>query len=244
MSTELATKIETAPVVAAPQSETAAIISMIERAARDPSVDIEKMERLFQMRERMAASASRTAYLAALAGMQAKLPAAVRRGKGHNGKDYARFEDIIEAIRPIMRRHGFSLTYRTAQDDKSIRVTGVLGHRDGHSETTDMVLPADTSGSKNVVQAWGSSTSYGKRYVSLTLLGIATEREDDDGKAAGDKPGGVTAESLAALIKQSNSNLGGLLSHFSVESLDDLTSKQRDQAAAMIKAKMARAGAK
>ena len=34
------------------QTETAALISMIERAARDPSVDITKMERLFEMAER------------------------------------------------------------------------------------------------------------------------------------------------------------------------------------------------
>ena len=138
MSTEVAVKAETV-LEAQPQSESAAIISMIERAARDPAVDIDKMERLLLMRERMEQGRAKTAYLAALAGMQAEMPAAVRRGKGHNGKDYARFEDIIEAIRPVLVKHGFSISYRTAQDDKSIRVTGVLGHKDGHSESTDSV---------------------------------------------------------------------------------------------------------
>jgi hypothetical protein len=46
-----------------------------------------------------------------------------------------------------------------------------------------MRLPADTSGAKNPVQAWGSSASYGKRYVAMTLTGIATD-DDDDGRAA------------------------------------------------------------
>jgi len=238
MSTEVAVKAETV-LEAQPQSESAAIISMIERAARDPAVDIDKMERLLLMRERMEQGRAKTAYLAALAGMQAEMPAAVRRGKGHNGKDYARFEDIIEAIRPVLVKHGFSISYRTAQDDKSIRVTGVLGHKDGHSESTDIVLPADTSGSKNIVQAWGSSTSYGKRYVSLTLLGIATEREDDDGRAAGAGP--VITEDQAMTLREMIESVGADSAAFCrflrVETLSALPAARYDEAMNALKAK-------
>ena len=44
-----------------------------------------------------------------------------------------------------------------------------------------MVLPVDTSGSKNGVQAVASSVSYGKRYTAGLLLNITTTGEDDDG---------------------------------------------------------------
>ncbi|WP_340146807.1 ERF family protein [Halomonas sp. PA16-9] len=44
-----------------------------------------------------------------------------------------------------------------------------------------MLLPADISGNKNAVQAFGSSTSYGKRYVLSALLNI-TRGQDDNGK--------------------------------------------------------------
>jgi len=47
-----------------------------------------------------------------------------------------------------------------------------------------MTLPLDNSGSKNAVQAVGSSVSYGKRYVMAALLNITTRGEDDDGNAA------------------------------------------------------------
>jgi hypothetical protein len=50
-----------------------------------------------------------------------------------------------------------------------------------------MTLPLDTSGSKNNVQAVGSSTSYGKRYTATLLLNIRTKGEDDDGHAGGDQ---------------------------------------------------------
>lgn len=166
-----------------PQSETAAVLSIIERAARDPAISIEKVERMFELHQRMAAQQAKASFLAAMSKMQAELPAAARKGKAHNDKAYARFEDVIEALRPVMAKHGFSLTFRMAQSDKAINIVGVLGHCDGHTEQTEMTLPADTTGGKNLVQAWGSAASYGKRYVTLTLTGIATE-DDDDGRGA------------------------------------------------------------
>lgn len=238
MSTELTQRVET-QVAAPPQSETAAIISMIERAARDPNVDIAKMERLFDMQQRAVAQRARAEFLSALATMQRSLPAVARKGTAHNAKKYARFEDVIETVKEPMADHGFSLTFRLAQDDKAIRVTGVLGHRGGHAEETTIVLPADASGSKNAVQAWGSSVSYGKRYVAVTLLGIATQ-DDNDGASAGDTDKTATVDEIKALIEQTKSNAAWFLQHFSVESLDDLTGKQRDQTRAMLKAKIAK----
>ncbi len=93
-------------------SESGALISLIERAARDPSVDIDKMERLFQMHAAVEARRAKTAYLAAFAKLQSELPAAVRAGTGHNSKAYARYEDLIEALRPCLARHGSSLSHR------------------------------------------------------------------------------------------------------------------------------------
>jgi hypothetical protein len=48
-----------------------------------------------------------------------------------------------------------------------------------------MELPVDTSGSKNPVQAVGSSTAYGKRYVMEALLNLTSRGVDDDGKRGG-----------------------------------------------------------
>ena len=111
-------------------SEGAAILSMIERAARDPAVDINKMERLFQMQQEASARRARSEYLAAFSALQAGLPSVARRGKSHNGK-YARFEDVIEAVRGPLSQHGFSLSFRVERRDGAIDVTGVLGHAGG-----------------------------------------------------------------------------------------------------------------
>lgn len=202
--------------------ETAAILSIIERAARDPNVDIDKMERLFGMQSMAAERHARTAFLAAFSQLQAELPAATRGGTGHNSK-YARFEDVISAVRPHLSSHGFSLSFRTVNEPGTIRIIGVLGHRDGHTEQTDIVLPADAGASKNAVQAWGSSISYGKRYVALTLLGIAT-KDDDDGKAAAPVPtiSQKQEDKLREAIEAGGRNLMKFCEYFQIEKLSDM----------------------
>lgn len=169
-----------------PQSEATALIQAIERAAVNPAVDVEKMERLMQMHERIIARDSKAAYSSALADMQPELPIISERGgiKDRNGNvqsKYALWEDVVGVITPILSKHGFALSFRTGNDANGVTVTGVLSHRFGHSEQTSLTLPIDTSGSKNAVQSVGSSTSYGKRYTCAALLNLRTGDVDNDG---------------------------------------------------------------
>jgi hypothetical protein len=223
-----------------PVAEVDSLLNLIERAARDPNVDIDKMERLFGMRERMQAQAAKTSYLAALAVLQAALPAVERKGTGHNSKKYARYEDFIETIKEPMKSCNFSLSFRLKQEAALLRIVGVLGHKDGHQEETELALPADNSGNKNAVQALGSSISYGKRYVGMTLLGIATEDEDDDGKAAGSAPRErITDEQVKEVegfIEKAGVETQVILDKFSVKSLDELTPADHRTAISKLKA--------
>ena len=168
------------------------LLDVIARAARDPSVDIDKMERLIAMQERVQARDAVVAFNAALADLQPSLPVISERGgikdRGGNVQStYALWEDVNEAIRPHLAEHGFALRFRVNRESDQISVTGILSHRSGHSEETTLTLPTDSSGSKNAVQAVGSSTSYGKRYTAFALLNITSTGEDDDGRKGGDE---------------------------------------------------------
>jgi hypothetical protein len=163
------------------------MFAMIERAARDPQTDMDKFERLMQMKERADALVSRGAFDAAMADLQPDLPAIGERGKaivqGQVRYTFALWEDINAAIKPVLMRHGFALTFRT-DFSNGITVTGVLSHRAGHREETSITLPADASGSKNAVQAVASTVSYGKRYTAGALLNLTSHGEDDDAYAS------------------------------------------------------------
>ncbi len=191
------------------------------------------------MQQEATAARSRTEFLAAFARMQAELPAVERKGTGHNSKKYARFEDFISTIKKPLADHGFSLSFRIHQEGAVLTVTGVLGHEAGHQETTQLPLPADTSGNKNQVQAWGSTISYGKRYVGLTLLGIATEDEDDDGKKAGD-PAAISAEQLGDLqtaIDDTSADVAKFCRYFKIEAIGALPASRFQQAMTLLEGK-------
>lgn len=167
-----------------PISSDNSIMAVISRAAADPTCDIEKMERLLAMHERMQDRSAQAEFSKAMAEMQCEIPSIAERGKGHGTIRYATFEDINDVMKPIMQRFGFAISFKVVHEGTGVSVTGILMHRSGHREETTMLLPSDTSGSKNAVQAVGSSTSYGKRYVMSALLNITTRGEDDDGLAA------------------------------------------------------------
>jgi ERF superfamily len=239
------------PVAHVAPSESSAIISMIERAARDPSVDIVKMERLFEMHERAENRRSAMAYAAALSLVQPLMPVVDRRGRititDKNDRNkviqstpYALWEDINSAIRPILADHHFALSFRTGTTTEGkITVTAVLSHAEGHSEETTITLMHDSSGSKNSVQAVGSSISYGKRYTAGLLLNITSKGEDDDGKAAGepDHVSDVQVAELQSLIVEAGADIPRFLKFMKIEKLADLPISQFERAKSKLEAK-------
>lgn len=174
---QLTVKQESLPAVS---SETQAIMMMIERVVLNPEADMDKLDKMLDMQERILNRNAKQSFTADLAAMQAELPLVSKAGEGHNRARYAKLEDINEAIRPTLQKYGFAVTFRVKQSDKSATVTAILSHKLGHSEETDLVLPLDASGSKNAVQAVGSTVSYGKRYALCALLNISTG-DDTDG---------------------------------------------------------------
>ena len=171
-----------AEMVAIDEGQT--IMSVIARAANDPNTDVDKMERLMAMYERIEGKRAEAAFSSALSEMQDKLPSIGERGNAAGRYTYALWEDINAAIKPVLKAHGFALSFRT-DFTNGIKVTGVLSHSSGHKEETSIVLPADPSGNKNAVQAVASSVSYGKRYTAGALLNLTSHGEDDDAFASG-----------------------------------------------------------
>lgn len=189
---ELMVMQENGQAIPAVRTEAASLMEVISRASSDPNTDVDKLERLMAMYERIKSAEAKRAYTIALRVAQREIPVISEQGKTDK-TTYALWEDVNDVIKPILDRNSLNLSFRCGQTPEGrILVTGVLAHDDGHSEETTISLPSDTSGSKNAVQAVGSSTSYGKRYTAAALLNITSRGQDDDGKKAGkvspDKP--------------------------------------------------------
>lgn len=164
-------------------SESAAILSVIERMAMNPEMDPDRIERFIVLKERIDAADAKKAFDAAVAQAKATIPPAAKNSTGHNSKRYADFYAYAKVVDPVISKLGLSYRFRTDQSDR-ITVTCVLTHEAGHSEENSLAGPADASGSKNAIQAIGSTLTYLQRYTLVQALGLAAST-DDDGNAAG-----------------------------------------------------------
>lgn len=219
------------------RSETAAVLHMIERAARDPSVDMDKMLKLMDMRDKAETKQARKAFDEAVSAAKSAIPPITRNATGHNSKKYADFGAIAKVVDPVLGQHGLSYRFRTSQADR-ISVTCILSHKAGHSEETTLIGPADTTGNKNAIQAIGSTLTYLQRYSLVQMLGLAAAA-DDDGAAAGV---GVSisdqqAIELRGLMESVSADQPRFLKFFKVEKVEDLPAKRYHEAVTMLNAK-------
>lgn len=193
-------------VSGAPQEKQTTMIDFIQRAACDASVDIDKLERLILMSEKMQAKSAEQAFNAAMAQMQCDIPTVSEGGLNtHTGNSYATLDDINYTLKPIMQRHGFAITFKVDHVGAGVKVTGILMHSSGHREDTTMFLPMDIGKGRNDVQAVGSSVTYARRYVMCALLNITTgDQRDDDGAGAAPEPMVTPAQvkQIEALLAQ------------------------------------------
>lgn len=216
-------------------------LAMLNRAM-ETGASMEVLEKFMSLHERWESGNARKAFDAAISEAKAEIPPIVKNAKGHNDKRYANFAAIAAVVDPILSKHGLSYRFRTAQTDK-ISVTCVLSHRDGHSEETTLAGPADNSGSKNAIQAIGSTLTYLQRYSLIQALGLAAT-EDDDGRAAG-AGGTITDEQVERLqraIMDADADLPKFLAYFKVETLADLPAKDFQRALDAIKRSAAKRG--
>ncbi len=191
--------------------------------AQESNASIEQMQQLFDLQLRYEANEARKAYNEAMSCFREKAPAIAKTRTGHNIK-YAGLSESIEAIQPLLSQFGLSHQWKTKQDGPLISVECTVTHRLGHSESTSLSAAPDTSGSKNAIQAIGSTVSYLERYTLYAILGLSSREMDDDGKGAG---GGAEVEliteaqvmDLISLAREVGADLKKFCTFYKVEDL-------------------------
>jgi len=177
-------------------TEAQAMAAVIERAARDPNVDIGKMKELFVMRNELRMQAKQDAaeerereFHAAWAAAQAGMKRIVTDSANDQTRSrYASLAALDGAIRPIYTENGFAVSYDTEPlPEGAIRIIGYLT-RDGHTVRRQTDQPCDGKGAKGGdvmtrTHAHKSAITYGRRELLEMLFNLATGK-DDDGNAA------------------------------------------------------------
>lgn len=229
------------------------LLEVIAKAARDPNVDIDKMERLLQMQERVQARDAETAFNQSLNAAQAEMrPIAANASNPQTKSRYATFDKLDRVLRPIYTEHGFSLSFDEGDSPKSehVRVLCYVSHVGGHTRTYHRDMPADGKGAKGgdvmtKTHAAGAAGSYGARYLLKGIFNVAVGEEDDDGNIRDRrKDPAKVSDSDVVLIEQYCQALGGstrsdLLAAYKVESIPELTAVQAAAVINRLKGKLA-----
>lgn len=137
---------------------------------------------------------------AALVAARAEIPTVAKDSVNPHFKNrYASLDTIIEAVMPVLARHGLTVVQGTTAPDRdeagrvtAFTVTTQLLHRSGESLTSAVVVPL----AKADAQGAGGALTYGRRYGLAALLCLATD-DDDDGHRASQKAKAAPARAAA-----------------------------------------------
>lgn len=225
-ATEEAKKVELAEQPEQPRN----ILDVITQAVENyKDLNVEKMERLLAMYERTVEREAAVAYKEAMARVQAGMPQFGKSGeivvKGEVRSKYAKLEDIDKVIRPMLAAEGFSLSLDSeSTDGKLYHVSCTVSHRQGHSETKSVLLPPDTSGAKNAVQAvFSTIVGYAHRQLVKMHFNIIETGIDTDGTGeAGEFITEDQAKDIQALIDEVKADKNRFLKYVGVGSVSEI----------------------
>ena len=227
---------------------------MLIAKAIDKNVPVETMERLLVMRRELKAEWAKAEFDKAMSAFQSDCPIikktkSVKTNAGDLAYKYAPLESIVEQVKDILRKHGFSYSVdQPAAKQGYIKVALTVKHQSGHSEVTCVELPlGNKTRIMSQTQVEAAALTFAKRYAFCNAFGILTGDEDTDSKrATGEQDSrqityqnGRAQQWQIALIQDLLSKKGytedDLLKKYRVQNIASLTRAQADLIRANLK---------
>jgi hypothetical protein len=173
-------------------TQNGALLSFIERAARDETFDVSKFESLLRMQREIGAEQAKREFNQAMANVEGEIGPVLRdRLNPAVNRKYATLEAIDAVARPVYARHGLSVRFGCAPSPTPgwMRITCTVSHAGGYSEQNYLDSPSDLqqgARARSAVQAVGSTITYLRRYLLQMAFNIvlSDDETDDDGEPA------------------------------------------------------------
>lgn len=206
--------------------------------------DLANLEKMMALQEQYDKMQAKKAYTKAISEFKSE-PLAIKKDKVNSQfkSKYVSIGNLVNSALPGMGKYGLSHKWDIDQaDPKSIKVTCIVTHSDGHSEAVSMSAPPDTSGgnSKNPIQQIKSTITYLRAATFEGIMGLASTdaNMDDDGNSAGAKA--ITDKQVSEItdmINATESDEAALLAWAKVESIEAIPAKFYNKIMTQLKAK-------
>lgn len=229
------------------EQQPASLLEVITRAAKDPDIDVSKMERLVELSRSIKRDEAEAAFNAAMSACQESMrPISADATNPQTRSKYASYGKLDRVLRPIYTRHGFSITFSDGDTTKPehVRVTALVRHSAGYKETHWKDMPADGKGAKGgdvmtKTHAAGAAQQYGMRYLLKGIFNVAIGEDDTDGNAPDDAPR-INEDQIAniqALLTEVNANRAQFMRLWKIDSLNQILACNYDTVIQLLQAK-------
>jgi len=230
--------VEDKPVVIEqPQLPAITPMQMLQTAV-DQGANLDKLQKLMDLQERWENNEARKAYVVSMNAFKADPPEIFKNKHviyetrtGATEYSHSSLDHVANVISETMSKHGLSFRWDVSQK-QAVKVSCIVTHEQGHSESVSLQAAPDDSGGKNSIQAVGSTVTYLQRYTLLAATGLAAKGMDDDGISAEPRET-ITEEQEAdilALLDETGTSLDRYLKHLKLEKLSDFLACNYDRA--------------
>jgi hypothetical protein len=180
-------KAEQAAVMPAQGGDIQAMMATVLQSGGDDA--LKTFDRLADLYEKERDDHRRQAFNAAMTAAQMEMrPISTDATNPQTRSKYASYAALDSALRPIYTRHGFGLSFDTAEAGTAgaIRVVCIVSHESGYERTHHIDMPADGKGAKGgavmtATHAAGAAMSYGMRYLLKMIFNVSVGEYDTDG---------------------------------------------------------------
>lgn len=185
---------------------------------------------------------ARRAFAEDFAALQADLPivaadSVIPDKYGNVRSTYPKYETIMGAVKPVLSRHGFSVSFTTRREEDRCIAVCTLRHRGGHSEVNEFAARTGSGPPRSSeAQADGAVATYAKRYALCDALNIAVDH-DTDARKEGATITQDEADDLRRRVMATNSDEKKFLEFAGADTYEGIRAARHEEALAVLRRK-------
>ena len=152
---------------------------------------MDEIQKFMDLKDRWEAAEARKAFVMAMSRFKANdIHVSKDKANLQYSSRYTTLGNLVSTVTPFLSQNGLSASWDIDQSSAKIKVTCIITHSLGHSESVWMEAPPDSSGAKNPIQQIKSTITYLKACTFESICGLAATDAnlDDDGNGHHQRP--------------------------------------------------------
>jgi hypothetical protein len=186
--------------------------------------NVEALGKLADIYERMQLKEAEKAFNSAFVALQADLPVIVAQTVIPNRGKYERFEDVMHTVGPLLKKHGFSVSFSMTANEGRVIETCHLRHIAGHSQSNSFAVRTGKADSDTQADCKAATTA--KRNALLNCLNIVIRQDmmqtEDDARNDGPPISFDEQQYLREQIEEKGAKLEAMLKMAGAETIETI----------------------